>query len=316
MKKITLDIKKGMGAVSGAVQKTADMGKIVAIGVQSGVKEFSDQTKQEAYERKLKKYNPLFPEKYHSEQFNLPNLIMIVDDAERRGIDVCEGSLGWLDKKNDMEILCLYDEAVPFSGLQFVPAATCDSVYYVDSFNRKQFVRLDCLFSKAHEAKIAELQHIAYCLGAKNCTVQIKESDHQKSDSKRKFISKDNLNIKGVKASAELHAEAQTSYQNSVERRGSSYMAFEGTQEVKQPVLKWFLHDENIRRLIEMRSNGDNAVKTMTLELEGSASATMSQKTASAIDGAVSKIGAKSDLRMENQATKENYSKLVFHIEF
>ena len=93
-------------------------------------------------------------------------------------------------------------------------------------------------------------------------------------------------------------------------------MAFEGTQEIKQPVLKWFLHDENIKRLIEMRSNSDNAVKSMILELEGSASATMSQKTALAIDGAVSKINAKSDLRMEDQATKENYSKLIFHIEF
>ena len=186
----------------------------------------------------------------------------------------------------------------------------------MDSFDRKRFVRLDCLFSKAHEEKLAELQHIAYCLGAKNCTVQIQESDHHKTDSKRKIVSRDGISVKGIKANTEFHAEEHTAYRKNTERRGSSYVAFEGTQEIKQPVLKWFLHDENIKRLIEMRSNSENAVKSMILELEGSASATMSQKTALAIDGAVSKINAKSDLRMEDQATKENYSKLIFHIEF
>lgn len=37
---------------------------------------------------------------------------MIVDDAVRRDIDVCEGSIGWLGKENDIEILYLYDTAI------------------------------------------------------------------------------------------------------------------------------------------------------------------------------------------------------------
>ena len=305
-----------MEAVAGSVQKAADLGKVVAVGVQGGIKEYAAQTEQETYERKLKKYNPLFPDRYNSPEFNLPNMVMIVDDAVRKGIDVCEGAIGWLRKENDVEILCLYDEAVAFSGLQFVPAATCDSVYYVDSFDRRRFVRLDCLFKKSHEEKIAELQHIAYCLGAKSCSVQIRETDIQKKDSKRKFANKERALIKGIQTKAETEGEVQAAYQNSVERKGHSYAAFEGTQEVKRPNLKWFLHDDNIKQLIEMRCEGNNAIKTLTLELEGSASATMSQKTALAIDGAVSKIASKSELRMENQATQENYSKLVFHIEF
>lgn len=50
-------------------------------------------------------------------------MIKIVDDAERRGIDVCEGAIGWLGKVANTEIMYLYDEAVEDSGLTFVPMA-------------------------------------------------------------------------------------------------------------------------------------------------------------------------------------------------
>nr|MDD6336587.1 hypothetical protein [bacterium] len=54
-----------------------------------------------------------------------------------------------------------------------------------------------------------------------------------------------------------------------------------------------------------------------TLELAGSSSATMSQKTACAIDGAIGRIGgAKGSSSMDAQAAKEHHSKLYFHIEF
>jgi hypothetical protein len=52
------------------------------------------------------------------------------------------------------------------------------------------------------------------------------------------------------------------------------------------------------------------------LELEGSSSATMSQKTACSIDASLKKIGNKSNVTMEKQAVKENTSKLIFEIEF
>ena len=37
--------------------------------------------------------------------------------------------------------------------------------------------------------------------------------------------------------------------------------------------LKWFTHDDNIKRLIEMCCNGKRTAKTETLELAGSSSA-------------------------------------------
>lgn len=311
MKKINLDIKRGMEAVTGAVHKTSELGKAVAIGVQSGVKEFSDQTKQENYERKLKKYNPVFPDTYRSLNFNVPNLIKIVDDAERRGIDVCDGAIGWLEKKNDVEILCLYDEAVDVSGLQFVPAAVCGSIYYIDSYDKTRFVRLDRIFDKAYEEKIAELHHVAYCLGAKSCYVEIEGSDVQKYVNKRKTAARGALTSK-----VELKADSAAEQSEFTQRSGKGWASWEGTQTIKRPELRWFKYDESIQNLIDMRCAGDNPIKSLTLALDGSASATMSQKTAAAIDGAVGKMGVKGDFGMEMQVVKESHSKFLVQIEF
>ena len=108
--KINIDTKKGKETFTKVLQKTSDAGKKAVSDIQQGAKELSEKAKNDSYFRRVKKYNPLFPETYQSETFNIPNMIMIRDDAERRGIDVCEGAIGWLDNANGMEVLYLYDE--------------------------------------------------------------------------------------------------------------------------------------------------------------------------------------------------------------
>jgi hypothetical protein len=104
--------------------------------------------------------------------------------------------------------------------------------------------------------------------------------------------------------------------QNSNQRSGKTLTYFEGNNAPCIPQLKWYAHDDNIKRLIEMRCSHNNSIKSRTLELEGSSSATMSQKTACSIDASLKKIGNKSNVTMEKQAVKENTSKLIFEIEF
>ena len=62
-----------------------------------------------------------------------------------------------------------------------------------------------------------------------------------------------------------------------------------------------------------MRCNISNSIKSKVLELKGSASATMSQKTTCAIDTLLS---IKGNMSYEKQAIKEHSSKLIFAIEF
>lgn len=323
--KMNFDLKKGAEVfedvkqkTSVAVQKTAEVGKKVATNVAENVQksalEFSEKSKQDSYERRMKKYNPLFPEKFHSEEFNLPNMVVIVDDAVRRGIDVCEGAIGWLSNQNGMEVLHLYDEYIQQSGIQFVPAPICDAVYYVDRFDRKRFIQTECIFSKAHEERMAELKNIAYMLGAKSCSIEISESSLEVETSKKQFEVK--AGAKGINASSTESAEQSNSYKGSAHRSGRIVAEFAGSSDVKRPDLKWFMHDDTIKRLIDIRCSDPNAIKSEMLVLEGNVSATMSQKTAYAIDNAISKINVGGKANMEGQATKENQSKLIFSIEF
>lgn len=323
--KLNIDLKKGtevLGEVKNKtaeiVQKTSETGKQVALNVaenvQKSAKDFAEKSKNDEYERKMKKYNPLFPDKYHSTEFNLPNMIVIVDDAVRRDIDVCEGAIGWLSNQKGMEVLHLYDEYIKESGIQFVPAPICDAVYYVDRFDRSRFIQTECIFTKAHEERLAELKNIAYMLGAKYCSIEISESSSQMEAKKKHVEAK--LGAKGFNATSTESATQESAYEGHVSRSGKIEAKFEGSEEVKRPDLKWFMHDDTIKRLVDMRCENKNAIKSETLILEGSSSATMSKKTACAIDNAVGKIGVSGNANMEGQALKEERSKLIFMVEF
>lgn len=306
--KINFDKKKIAEATAEIVQKTVDTSKKVAFDTKKNVGNVIERAKSDSLLRKLKKLNPVFPDKYQSEEFNIPNMIMIVDDAVRRGIKLCEGAVGWLSNDAGVEMLCLYDEAIEFSKLKFIPAPICDAIYYVDSFDRSKYIRTDCIFSKAHEERIAELKHIAHCLGAKRCSIEINESQTGVSVQKRSASVGES--VYGVDTQESTETNLRQSGSDS--RSGKVEIEFEGNANCVEPELKWFSYDDNIKRLIEMRMGNSNSIKSETLELSGASSATMSQKTAYAIDSAVGGGG----VSLSSQAEKEHHSKLIYHIEF
>lgn len=311
--KINFDKQKQAEKLSGLVSSTVDLGKKAAANTKNSVNSLVEKSKSDSYARRLKKYNPLFPDQYLNPEFNLPNMIVIVDDAERRGIDVCEGAIGWLSKDTGIEMLHLYDEAVEFSGLKFVPVAACDAVYYVDNFDRTRFIRIDCIFSKAHEERMAELKHIAHSLGAKRCSIEICESIEDTRHKSKEFSLTEKF--KGVSNTESRSQEFSSSQSRQI--KGRIEAEFEGSDAPVQPVLKWFSNDDSIIRLIEMRCSGNNTIKSETLELAGSSSSTMSQKTAYAIDGAIGKLGGvKGTASMSDFASKEHSSRMLFCVEF
>lgn len=89
--KVNVDRKKNVEVVAGIIQKTTDVSKKVVVSVQNSAKDIADKKKSDSYLRKLKKYNPLFPAHYLSENFHIPNMIVIVDDAVRRGMVLLAG---------------------------------------------------------------------------------------------------------------------------------------------------------------------------------------------------------------------------------
>lgn len=305
--KINFENKIKKEAIAEMFQKTVDAGKKVALSTKENVVSAIEKAKSAALMKKLKKLNPVFPHQYESEEFKLPNVVMIVDDAVRRGNKLCEGAVGWLSNDAGVEIFCLYDEAIEFSKIQFIPAPICDAVYCVDSYDRNRFIRTDCIFSKAHEERIAELKHIAHCLGAKRCSIEINESQADVSVQSRSVSAKEVIH--GIEAQESLEASLTTSGSDS--RRGTVEIEFEGNNSRRQPDLKWFSYDDNIKRLIEMRMDSTNSIKSETIRISGSSTATMSQKTAYAIDSAMG-----GGATLSSQVEKERNSTLVYHIEF
>lgn len=304
--------RKGLHIVTEVLNQAANSGRVLADGFTKGTKELAEKVKEDSYAKRLKKYNPIFPKEYFSSDFYVPNIITIVDDAIRRDVDVCRGAIGWRENVKGTEVLCLYDEFVAESGLKFIPAAVCDEIYYIDTFDKKCFVKLDYIFQKTHEEKIAELEHIAYCLGAKTCSIRIVEKEviH---DKKRKSLEiKEKKNAVEVTEGGEAEAEKNSSQQ----RAGKSEIHFKGNDSVIKPKLKWFQNDNIILNLIEYRSDKGNEVTTRTLELKGVSTTTMSRKAASNIDMTVAGMGINQSYSMEEKSVKESESHILYYLEF
>ena len=300
--------EKKQNTFSNILKKAADISKQTAESVQKGTSALVEKAKQDSQARKLQKLNPIFPKDYKSKNFNIPNIIKIVDDAERRNIEICDGAIGWRKIENQVEVLYLYDEAVKMSGLTFIPTITCNAVYCVYPFDRKCFIQADCIFSKTHEEKLAELEHIAYSLGAKKCSIEIDYSNYEFQSSSMKIGSHD----KKVGVDSGKEQGSKVSSKNS----GRISVEFEGTNTPIKPNLKWFAHDDNIKNLIDMRCSNSNSIKSKVLELSGVTSATMSQQTALAIDMIIKKSKIKNKSATQNESQKEMQSKLIFAVEF
>ena len=281
--------------------KTTVLSKKTADSISKGAKKLSEEAKKNAYEQKMKKYNPLFPEKFKSAEFKMPNVIEIVEAASRSNVDICEGSIGWTDKVNDVEILHLYNEYVEESGLNLLPFSKCDAVYCIDNFDKSRFINSDTIFERITNEKLAELENIAYCLGAKSCSIEIVENTIQN-------------NVAGTRAKVDTASGDHHTFSGKHDlQSGKNVSYFDGHNNPQRPNLKWFAFDDNIKGLIDMRCSGNNSIKSKILEINCSSSATMSQKTACAIDK-ILKI--KAGVSMESKAVKEHSSKLIFDIEF
>lgn len=288
--------------------KASSMSKKVVDNVQKNATALSEKAKAENHQRRMEKYNPLFIKEYRQKGFILPQLIHIVDDASVQKIDVCAGAIGWREKTNDVEILFLSIDFALKSNLIFFPNLIPNALFCQDSFDGTSFINIDRIFTKAHEEKLAELEHIAYALGAKCCTIELVESD-ELTDTK----SRDGqAGMKFLKASSKDNSKQATSHVMS----GRTVSTFRGNNSPIHPTLKWFKNDHNVLNLIEMRCSDKNAIQSRTLILEGSSSMTMEQNMARNIDIATEKIGLKLHASMEKQHRKECSSKLIYKVEF
>jgi len=314
VKKVKQQAEQKAETISGKAKK---LGSKAVSGAKEGAKVVAEAAQDGRHKLRMSYYKPLFPEEYASPDFNLPKMIVIVDEDERKGIDVCEGSIGWSSKEAGLEVLHLYEEAVAASGLSFYPAPTCDSVYFMATFDKTRFINLVCLLDEVQKEKMSELAHIAHSLGAKRCQVQMYELNKTISMKSKKIGGKMAFSPKG-KAKIESTQSFDFSSERSSERKTLLSQTFEGNATPKRPKLHWYAHDNEIKRLIETRCAKTklNKSKEYSIEISNSTSSTMSTKMASKIDAALGKLGASSNFLFEGEVMNESRQRLVFEIEF
>lgn len=166
--------EKAKETLSNFWQKTTDISKKAA----EGAKAIAEQTKKNIHESQAKKYTPVIESEFFNADFRLPNIIKIVDDSANRNFITCDDAIGWIEKHEDVDVLHMYAEFVAKCGISFIPISQIDNVYCKDHFDVRKFINSNQFFEKTTEEKIAELEHIAYNLGAKSFSVEIVETDY------------------------------------------------------------------------------------------------------------------------------------------
>ena len=121
------------------MNKASSFSKKAADGIQKGAKEISKQTQKTILEQRVKYYNPLFKENFFSNDFILPEIIQIVEESDRKKVDVCEGAIGWIKKNENVETLYIYKEFIEESGIVFVPFVKSYAIYCVDVFDKRKY---------------------------------------------------------------------------------------------------------------------------------------------------------------------------------
>lgn len=279
----------------------------------------ADRFRDEKQKALLKKYRPVFPGEYMSDSFSIPNMIVISTDIDRRDIEVCQGAIGWMETAKNTDILFLYENFATESGLSFIPVVNTDTVYYVDSFDRNRYIKLDSYFDTMQSSKLAELEHIAFSLGAKRYTIEEVNSTKGITAAKRKAAEKVGVHFGPGKKEQNVSAHIESESVAMSSRLSRKSAEFSGGSEPVYPNLRWFRHDDNINNLIDMRLSGrikNNDMKKYSIDLEGSDYSSISSSAAAKIDTVVSKLNIGASYDISEQCKNESSHKLVFEIEF
>lgn len=300
------------GAFNAASSTLVDVGGKAIDAAVAGGTTVVNAAQQAHHDLCMSFFNPVFPDEYKADDYDLPNMIVIVDGDQRKGIDVCNGAIGWLEKAEGMEILRLYEEAVEFSGLCFFPCVKTNAAYYIDPFDKKRFIDLDSYNEVIQKEKITELKNIAYSLGANECYLEAFEENRSRVHAERSAA----VDVKsaGERVSGSFDQDCQS---ESLRKKMLVFkQQFEGSENPRRPELTWFKNDSEILSLIESRCSQENRIKEYSVQLSSASSSAMSVTNAAKIDSALKGMRIEMAASFKDEINQESQKSLVYHIKF
>lgn len=267
-------------------------------------------------EMRLKKYQPLFAEDIVAPGFDVPRMIIIADEDERKGIDVCEEAVGWTELVRGMEVLHIHDDCTHLLNLEFYPPAMCDMAFYIDPTDSRRYLAVNEYFEIIRSDQLVELQVIAHSLGAKKCEVKVYELEKTMVKKDKRVDAHVNLNHGGMNPSVAAEGALVSSARSETESSVIFCQEFEGSDEPVVPDLHWYAHDKGIRSLIDGRISDLHRIKRRSVEVNNSLAQSFVLQSASKIDAALKKNRFECNFRMEDEATHEARKRFIFDVEF
>lgn len=314
--KIKEDAANAGTAISG---KAKELGKEASKIAKKGASEVSEKIQRLSQEIQVKYYNPVTWEDFESESFDIPKMIVVVDEDERKGVEICEGSIGWKSKKAGMEVLHLYEEAVENSNLRFHPVASCYTVYFQDPFDRGLYIDLSEYLDIMQQNKVTEIKEIAHKLGAKRCKIEISEESKKIIVAKGKAKNSATIPVETFEDSfdASLSEEAKAGASAYKKWELLDEVTFTGDAKPQQPDLKWFKTNKEMLSLIRMRcDDGPSKAQTYSRTIKCSSTSNVSLKMAKKIDFALAMLGARSNFSFKGEYQNESRRAMRIEMSF
>ena len=307
--KIQFPGKELAGWAAGIGQAAKDRVVKAAEAMKEGGEQLRLRANELKAEKELEELCPVFPETLSSASFSYPPLICIAEaDEKHLKSPVCKGSIGFLRKEDDLEILQLYPDSVGAVGITFFPSME-PAAFFVENSKEKFYVNLDDYFEYQKKERINELENIAFCLGAKHVEARLIESKKDETVVGGKADLKIPKVVKGQAAREEDHSEAS---------RWEVALStdFDGSDEPRRPVLHYFQNEASVLNLIAMRMGQDHKIKAKTYLWDFSHSSGIKESTAVKIESALKSMKIGLNTSLVTKAKTEKRTMLKYTIEF
>lgn len=238
----------------------------------------------------------------------LPRLVRIVPRG-KKNLDkpALQGAIGYWTTIKRVKLLNLYEDSISTLGVQFLPHVE-QTFYYMDSYRREVYVSLDSYFTYLKKNRVNELELIAQDLGAKSFRVTFKEQKKVLV----KQAAKGKLNAAGLGADHQKQQDSNEEFRVEI----AAETQFSGHDAPKAPPLVYFKEESDIEKLIRMRMNPNNPIKSKDFCFQCSRSVGMSQKTASKIDAVLQQMKCSGTATLSSEVQREERTILEYHIEF
>ena len=324
--KIAEGLTRGMtnakSALANSTKETKDMVTNAAYAagsaIASGAISASEKASSAIEDCKRRWYNPLFLEDYQSEDFDMPKLVVIADEDIRKGNELCEGAIGWLNTRRIPEIIFMYEEFVPNSAIRFSPRPICGSAYDRHPFEPDLYLQVKDYLKICKRDQLTELKNIAYLLGATRCSVEV----HQEKGLVGALGLARDIHVQSKLAGE--HAGSDASQTLDAERSSNETLSivmnesFDPGATPKRPDLQWFAHDNEILSLVEKRCSPDvcSTMNSYSIDITSSTASSISIDLASSIDASLGAAKVKAGDSLSATLKKEEKKRFIFKIEF